>query len=299
MKAVLHLQYGPPEVLQLGEAPTPEPGEGEIRIRIAAATVTSGDARVRRADPPLVRLFFGFLKPSKRIPGFEFAGTIEKIGAGVLKWKEGDRVFGVSGQHYGTLAEYLILKADSTVARIPESWSFAEAAAIPFGAGTAKYFLQNKGRLLAGERVCIHGASGSVGVAAVQIAKLLGADVDGVCGPDNLELVSSLGADHVFNYHKETPPQGTYDLTFDAAGKLTKKEAAPWLKPSGRYVSVNRGYAKDRAEDYPDLTTWMNSGQLQAVIGHTFSIDDIVEAHRLVDTGHKRGVVSIIVQKDP
>jgi len=298
MKAVLHTRYGPPDVLQIGDIPTPEPGKGELRIRVVSSTVTSGDARVRRADPPLVRLFFGLLKPKHRVPGFEYAGIVEKTGTGTSRFQKGDRVFGVSGLTFGALAEYLVVREESPMANIPEGWTFSEAATIPFGAGTSRYFLQDKGELQSGQRVLVHGASGGVGTAAVQIARLLGAKVEGVCGPANLERIRSLGADQVLNYQTETPPVGRYDLIFDAAGKLDLRQAIPWLAPGGRIVSVTRGYAKDRAEDYPFFVEWMSSGALRAVIDREYPLEEITAAHRHVDSGHKAGSVVIRVASD-
>lgn len=293
MKAVLQSRYGSPDVLRIGEVPAPVPGAGEIRIRVAASTVTSGDARIRRADPFLVRLFFGLLRPKFRVPGFEFAGVVESVGPQCSRFAAGDGVFGVAGFGFGALAEYLVMKENGTLARIPEGWSYADAAAIPFGGTTARFFLEDKGGIRAGQRVLIHGASGAVGTAAVQVARLHGAVVDGVCGPDHLSLVESLGAERVFDYTRESPPAGAYDVVFDAAGKMDFAAAKGWLRRGGRVVSVRRGMAKDRGEDYPVLCDWMERGLIRAVIGREFAVEEIVEAHRLVDSGHKTGVVSI------
>ena len=295
MKAVLFDRYGPPEVLRVSERPDPSPKKGEIRIAVQASSVTSGDARIRRADPFMVRFFFGLFRPKKPVPGFEFAGVVDALGEGVTNYQPGDRVFGVSGLNFGALAEYLIMKEKSTFTRMPEGWSFEEAAAIPFGAGTAKYFLQDKGAIQSSDRVLIHGASGAVGVAAVQIARIHGATVDGLCGPHHLEMIKGLGADKVIDYKSESPEAGTYDLVFDAAGKIKAAEAKPWLKPGGRFVSVQKGYAKDRAADYPVFVEWMRKGSLRPVIDEVYAMEDIAAAHRKVDSGHKTGAVVVKV----
>ncbi len=296
MKAVLIHRYGSPDVLKLGERPQPVPSAKQVLVRVEAATVTSGDARIRRADPWLVRIFFGFLKPKREIPGFEFAGTVHACGEAVTQWNVGDRIFGVTGATVqGALAEYLVVEEEGFQAIIPEGWTAAEAAAIPFGACTALYYLEDKASLRAGETLLIYGASGAVGVAAMQVARILGAEVDAVCGPDHVELMQELGAKQVFNYRKGEPAKGSYDVIFDAVGKWTPNAAAPLLASSGRYVTVNRGYAAERREDYPRLQEWMASAKLKAVIGKQFPIEEIREAHRYVDSGHKRGAASILL----
>jgi NADPH:quinone reductase-like Zn-dependent oxidoreductase len=296
MKSVLHDRYGPPEVLRVVERPDPIPKKGQIRIAVHASSVTSGDARIRRADPFLVRLFFGLFRPRKRVPGYEFAGTVESLGAGVTRFQVGDRVFGAAGFSFGALAEFLVMKEEATLINMPEDWSFTQAAAIPFGATTARYFLEDKGRIQSTDRVLVHGASGAVGVAAVQVARIHGATVDGVCGPDHLEQVQALGAERVFDYTRESPETDSYDLIFDAAGKVKAAAAKPWLKPNGRFVSVQKGLAKERASDYPVIRQWMDEGKLQAVIDHVYPMDEIIEAHRKVDGGHKKGAVIVRIR---
>ncbi|MDF3130837.1 NAD(P)-dependent alcohol dehydrogenase [Kiritimatiellaeota bacterium B1221] len=296
MKAARLDRYGPPEVMHIDEKPAPKPGHGEIRVAVHASSVTSGDARIRRADPPLVRLFFGLFRPKYDVLGYEFAGTVESLGPETSRFKVGDRVFGATGFRFGATAEFLVIKENATVSLMPESWSFTQAAAIPFGATTARYFLEDKGHIQESDRVLIHGASGAVGVAAIQIARMHGTAVDGLCGPKHLELIQSLGAERVLDYSRETPGNGAYDLIFDAAGKLKASTAKAWLRSGGRFVSVQKGLAKDRASDYPDILAWMESGKLQPVIDQIYGLDDIAEAHRKVDGGHKTGAVVIQIR---
>ncbi len=297
MKSVFHDRYGPPEVLRIKDIPVPEPGRGEIRVAVHASSVTSGDARVRRADPFLVRLFFGLFRPRKTLPGYEFAGTVEALGPEVSRFQVGDRVFGATGFDFGALAEFLVIKEEATLIKMPEDWSFTDAAAIPFGATTARCFLEDKGHIQSGDRVLVHGASGAVGVAAVQVARIHGAAVDGVCGPKHLELIQSLGAEQVFDYHHESPPAESYDLIFDAAGKLKASDAKAWLRKGGRFVSVQKGLAKERPADYPLIREWMDDGKLKPVIDQIYDLDDIVAAHRKVDGGHKTGAVVIRIRE--
>ncbi|WFB36627.1 NAD(P)-dependent alcohol dehydrogenase [Kiritimatiellota bacterium B12222] len=296
MKSVHHDRYGPPEVLGIKDIPAPNPGRGEIRVAVHASSVTSGDARLRRADPPLVRLFFGLFRPRKRVPGYEFAGKVDALGENVTQFKVGDRVFGATGFNFGALAEFLVIKEQTTLCKMPEDWSFTQAAAIPFGATTARYFLEDKGHIQATDRVLVHGASGAVGVAAIQIARIHGATVDGICGPTHLELVKSLGADRVFDYSCEAPSPQSYDLIFDAAGKVNASTTKPWLRNAGRFVSVQKGLAKERPSDYPVIQAWMSQGKLQSVIDQVYPLNDIVAAHRKVDGGHKTGAVVVKIR---
>src|SRR5213596_783605 len=218
MKAIVCTKYGPPTVLQAEEVEKPTPKYDQVLIRVRATTVTSGDVRLRKADPFFIRLFFGLLKPRKPILGSDLAGVVEAVGRGVRRFKPGDRVFGLGARTY---AEYTCLTEKGPRALKPTNTSFEEAAAIPWGAGCSLYFLR-RGGIRAGQKVLIYGASGSLGTAAVQLAKSFGAEVTGVCSTANLDLVKSLGADKVIDYTKEDfTRSGPYDLIYHTVGKLS------------------------------------------------------------------------------
>ena len=224
MKAITYTKYGSPDVLQLQEVAKPTPKNNEILIKIHATTVTSGDWRVRSLNVPLgfglmSRLVFGVLKPRQPILGSELAGEVESVGKGVSKFKVGDRVFAFDGVNMGCHAEYKCLSEDGAVALKPDNLTYAEAAAMSFGGTTALDFF-NRGKLQSGEKVLVNGSSGSVGTAAVQLAKHFGADVTGVCSTANVALVKSLGADRVIDYTKDdfTQDLQTYDIIFDTVG---------------------------------------------------------------------------------
>ncbi len=320
MKAIVYERYGPPEVLELKEVAKPSPKNNEVLIRIHATTVTAGDWRARSLDVPMgfgliSRLFFGVSRPRQPILGTELAGEVESIGKDVRKFNIGDQVFAYGGAGMGCYAEYKSMPEDGAVALKPANLSYGEAAALSFGGTTALHFFR-RGKLQSGEKVLINGASGGVGSAAVQLAKHFGADVTGVCSTANVELVRSLGANHVIDYTKEdfTENGETYDVIVDTAGTAPFSRSKASLKEGGRlllvlaslpqilqipWVSVTSnkrilaGPATERAEDLRFLAELAGAGEFKPVIDRRYQFEQIIEAHRYVDTGRKKGNVII------
>ena len=317
MKAIVCTKYGAPEVLQMKEVDKPVPGDNEILIKIHASSVSSGDARMRRADPFVIRLIFGFSKPKKSILGVVVSGEVEAVGKAVANYITGDQVFGSTGMVFGAHAEYVAVPKDAVLALKPENISHEEAAAIPFGATAAMHFLR-LANIRAGQKVLVYGASGALGTIGVQLAKSYGAEVTAVCSSSNFELVKSLGADRVIDYTREdfTNQAGHYDVVFDTLGKSPLRKSLKSVKKSGQVLLANAGMGtmlaeavrsifskkkivtgviKETSEDMDFFRQQLESGKLKAVIDRIYTLKQIVEAHTYVDKGHKKGNVIIAV----
>ena len=261
VKAIVYTKYGPPEVLHLAQIAKPAPKDSEILIRVRATTVTAADYRMRgfKVSPGLwlfARLQLGILGPRQTILGIELTGDVEAVGTNVTRFQAGDAVFALTGFGHGAYVEYLCLAEDGAVARKPANMSYEEAAAVPFGALTALYFLRDKGNIRAGQRVLINGASGGVGNAAVQLAKYFGAHVTGVCSTAHIDMVKSLGADEVIDYTQRdfTANGRTYDIILDAVGNISVARGKRSLTPNGVLLSLVFGLARLGCAFWTSLT---------------------------------------------
>jgi NADPH:quinone reductase-like Zn-dependent oxidoreductase len=313
MKAVVHDRYGPPEVLRLAEIDRPEPLDDEILVRVHATTVNRSDCGMRGADPFFTRVFTGLRRPKRQVLGMEFAGEVVSAGSAVTTFLVGDRVFGVKGA--GANAEYLAIREERAVAHIPDGVSFAEAAAVSDGASIALEALR-RADLHEGRSILVYGASGSIGTAAVQLAKSFGARVTAVCNAKNVELVRSLGADGVIDYEREdfTKNGKTYDVIFDSVGKHSFRRCRRSLRPGGIYIETDLGFMwhvpplalltrwignkrvtlpipKYTKDDVLTVKRLFEAGEYRAVIDRTYPLEAVVEATRYVETGQKTGNV--------
>jgi NADPH:quinone reductase-like Zn-dependent oxidoreductase len=322
MKAIVHTQYGSPDVLHLEEVPKPVPKDNEVLIKVYATTVTSAECGMRKGQPLWGRIILGLTKPRKKLRtlGLELAGEIEAVGKNVTRFRVGDQVFGFTGFGVGACAEYKCMPETGSLALKPVNKSYEEAVAVVDGASTALYFLRDKANILPGQKVLINGASGSIGTYAVQLAKYFEAEVTGVCGTRNVELVKSLGADHVIDYSQAdfTKNRETYDVIFDTVGKSSFSRCKMVLKRDGCYISttglinyflvlwtsiigtkkVKSGMSVEKNKALIFLKEMVEADKLKIIIDRCYPLEQTAEAHRHVETGHKKGNVVITVEQD-
>ena len=309
MRAVICGKYGSPEVLHLQEVAKPQPKDNEVLIKIVATTAHIGDIKIRAFKPgmgrikdlfikPLMRLLIGFTGPRKKILGMDLSGEIEAVGKNVTRFQVGDQVFASSEIQFGAYAEYICLHQDSAIAIKPNNMSYIEAAPVPNGGLTA-LLICRKANMQQGQKMLIYGASGSVGTYAVQLAKYFGAEVTAVCSTSNLDLVASLGADKTVDYTREdfSQTEVRYDVVFDAVGKASPAQCKTILNKDGMYLNVLTSLSSLRlkSEDLVYMRKLIEAGHLQSAIDRCYPLEDIVEAHRYVEKGHKKGNVVITV----
>lgn len=301
-------KYGPADVLQLDEIETPVTKNKEVLVKIRATTVTIGDVIIRSGKHPdskffslMLHIVFGIRKPRNQVLGMELAGEIESVGRDVTRFKIGEKVFGSTfSLKFGGYAEYKCFPEESILINMPNNTSYGEAATIPGGGMTALICLR-KGKVNKGKKVLIIGASGAVGTNAVQLAKYFGAVVTGVCSTSNLDLVKSLGADSVIDYTKEdfTTSREKYDIIFDAVAKISSRKAKKTLSKNGIYINVlKHSGSGEKVEDLRFLKELVEQGELKPVIDRIFSFEEIVEAHKYVEKGHKKGNVVINIKDE-
>lgn len=322
MKAAVYRKFGGPEVVRIEEVPKPAPRAGEVLIKVHATTVSVADHRMRSRDLPKGLWFFaplalGVIGPRKRVLGMDLAGVVEAVGANVTRFKVGDAVIALTGAQFGGHAEYRCLREDAAIALKPKNMSFEEAVTLVFGGQTALRFLR-RAKIKPGDRVLVNGASGAVGSAAVQLAKHFGADVTGVCSAASAELVRSLGADHIIDYAREDFAQNgkTYDVIVECVGNAPFERVEGSLEPGGALLLVITDLkgmlgASRNSKRSGKLVSWSDStpsaeelgflvelaeaGKFRSVTDRIYMLDEIVEAHRHVDTGRKKGNVVIRV----
>ena len=333
MKAIVYTEFGSPDVFQLKEVEKPTQKDNEIRIKVHATTVNYGDLTARnfknispgQFNMPMLfwfgaRFAFGLSQPKVNILGSELAGIVDAVGKDVIRFKEGDPIFAYMGQAMGAYAEYLCMPEDGVVAIKPANMTFEEAAGVPMGAIMALDLLK-KMNIQPGQKVLINGASGAIGSHAVQIAKYFGAEVTGVCSTPRMELVTSLGADHVVDYTQTdfTKTDETYDLVFDILGRRSFSDVQNSLKPNGRYLlasfktrhllqmlrtaivgdkKVICALASDRAEDLSFIKDLIEDGKIKSIVDRSFPLEDTAEAHRYVENGRKQGHVVITMERN-
>ena len=321
MRAALTERYGPPEVVRIAEVPEPMPGPGQIKVRVTAAGVSVGDARMRGMDVPpgfgpILRLLLGLRRPRRPVRGMEFVGRVDALGAGAAGFAPGERVMGLTGLKGGAHAETLAVAADGLVVRAPDSLSDEEAAGFFFGGLTAADFLIDKAGVKPGERLLVNGATGAVGSAALQVARHLGVEVTAICGAGNAALARELGAREVLDYRAD-PITGQWDVVMDVAGTLPWPVARNLLASAGRLLPVTtrslgetvgtalrprrdgrRITAGNFTETKPAMETLLAihaAGGYRPVIGAVLPFKEIVAAHRLAGSGHKRGNVVVVM----
>jgi len=325
VKAIVHTEYGPPDELQLKEVEKPVPKDNEVLIKIQATTVTSSDCNLRNLTfaPKWsvlpMRMQFGLRKPKINRLGIDLAGEIEAVGKDVKRYKTGDQVFGRPDPAFGAHAEYICIPENGVLTNKPANMTWEEAAPLPLAGGTALYFVRDLGKIQAGQKVLINGASGGIGTFALQLAKYYGAEVTGVCSTTNVEMVKSLGADKVIDYTREDLAKGgeTYDVVFDAVGKISFSHCKDLLKEKGLYLNtlptlaiilqtvwtsmiggkkVKFGDALGKAENLVFLRELAEAGKLRTVIDRCYPLEQTAEAFRYVEKGHKKGNVVITVE---
>lgn len=324
MKAIVATAYGAPSIFQLQDVNSPAVKPNGVLVKIHATTVTRADAMMRTGKPYIGRLMVGLFKPKNKIWGTSFAGVVEAVGTEVSHFKIGDKVFGENVESFGAYAEYITVAEDGTIAHLPDTLSFEEAAGMGDGPVTSFNFLRNVGNIKAGQKVLINGASGSLGTAAVQLAKQCGAEVTAVCSTRNIGLVKSLGADHVIDYTKQDFAQSgnTYDLIYDTVGKRSYKDCKRALTENGKYLSPvlsfglllqmmwTSNFSSKKAKFaatgmlktseiramITQLIDIMREGKLKTIIDRQYPLEKVAEAHTYVDAGHKKGNVVITVQ---